>query len=281
MEIRRKVSPGGLWRSLYPVLVYPLAQFLAQIFYALVILAPALIREQGLEPGDLEIQIAERLLEGTMVIIIFAAACTIPLFGWLYYRDIQKKKAMGWRDEWFPLTEGRLLWAVLGSAALALFCNQLVSLMPLSMWTEDYEEVSEALNTGGIWLQIIGAGFLAPAVEELMMRGLVYQRFRQMMRPGPAMFWSALAFGIFHGNVIQGIYAFLVGLFFAWLLERFQRILVPMVAHMSANLFVILLEDMGGMELIYGSLTGFFLSLFLSGMIALAVIRILRAPDCP
>ena len=81
--------------------------------------------------------------------------------------------------------------------------------------------------------------------------------------------------------MIQGIYAFLVGLFFAWLMERFQRILVPMVAHMSANLFVILLEDMGGMELIYGSLTGFFLSLFLSGMIALAVIRILRAPDCP
>ena len=55
MEIRRKVSPGGLWRSLYPVLVYPLAQFLAQIFYALVILAPALIREQGLGAGDLEI----------------------------------------------------------------------------------------------------------------------------------------------------------------------------------------------------------------------------------
>lgn len=76
-----------------------------------------------------------------------------------------------------------------GKRCAGIVSNQLVSLMPLSMWTEDYEEVSEALNTGGIWLQIIGAGFLAPAVEELMMRGLVYQRFRQMMRPGPAMFW--------------------------------------------------------------------------------------------
>lgn len=283
MEIKRKVSPGGLWRSLYPVLVYPLAQFLAQIVYALVIFGSAVIREQGLslDPGNFEMQIIDRLLEGTMVIIIFAAAGTLPLFGWLYYQDVQKKKVMGWREEWFPLTEGRLLWAALGGAALALFCNQLVSLMPLSMWAEDYEEVSEALNAGSIWLQIIGAGFLAPAVEELMMRGLVYQRFRRMMRPGPAMFWSALAFGIFHGNVIQGVYAFLVGLFFAWLMERFQRILVPMAAHMSANLFVILLEDMGGLELIYGSLTSFFASLFVSGLISLAVIRILRDPDCP
>lgn len=279
MEVRRKVTPGGLWCSLYPVLVYPMAQFLSQILYAGVLILPVLLRDPGVK--DIETQIADRLLEGTMVIIIFAAACTIPLFGWLYYRDVQKKQEMGFKEEWFPLTEGRLLWAVLGSAALALFCNQLVSLMPLSMWTEDFEEVNEALNTGGIWLQIIGAGFLAPAVEELMMRGLVYQRLRRMMGPGAAMFWSALAFGIFHGNVIQGIYAFLVGLFFAWLMERFQRILVPMVGHMSANLFVIFLDETGALEIVYGSLGRFFLAFFISGMISLAVIRILKDPDCP
>ena len=92
MEIKRKVSPGGLWRSLYPVLVYPLAQFLAQIVYALVIFGSAVIREQGLslDPGNFEMQIIDRLLEGTMVIIIFAAAGTLPLFGWLYYQDVQK-----------------------------------------------------------------------------------------------------------------------------------------------------------------------------------------------
>ena len=96
------------------------------------------------------------------------------------------------------------------------------------------------------------------------------------MRPMAAILWSSLAFGIFHGNIVQGVYAFLVGLFFAWLMEHSQRILVPMVGHMAANLFVLLLEDGNLLEVIYGSVPMFLTITIISGMIFLCCFRIIK-----
>jgi len=265
MEARRKITLGGLWSSLYPVLVYMSIQLTASIVYMVVIVAFAAI--SGDMPADLEEYILNQYTEGTVLVVLLASLLTIPLFAWLYYRDTQKKKRVGWNEEWFPLTEWELFWAAIGSAALALFCNGLLSILPLEPWSDSYEEVNEALYTGSIWLRIAAVGFFGPIVEELTMRGLMYQRFRTMMRPTAAILWSALVFGLFHGNVVQGIYAFLVGLFFAWLMEHSQRILVPMLGHMAANLFIVLLEDSRLLNLFYSSTGGFLGMLVLSGII--------------
>ena len=265
MGAGRRVTPGGLWRSLYPILVYMSMQVAACAFY--VIGLAVFMAASGNMPRDVSGYIMERYAAATITILLLASLFTIPLFAWLYYRDVQKKKRAGWNEEWFPLTEWKLLWAAVGSAALALFGNGLISLMPLGQWADSFEEVNETLYTGSIWLRMAAVGFSGPIVEELTMRGLMYQRFRTMMRPAAAMIWSAAVFGVFHGNVIQGVYAFLVGLFFAWLMERTQRILVPMIGHMSANLFVVLLEDTGALERLYGSVTGYVGMMVLSGIV--------------
>ncbi len=275
MEERRKITLGGLWCSLYPTFLYPLLQTICGVIYLMMVSVPFV--RADLSWSEVESKIMQLYLSGSMWILLIAAVVSIPLFGWLYCRDMQKKRDLGWWDEgWFPLREEKLLWTMLGSAALALFCNQLVSLLPLSFWVRDLEEVNEALDTGTIWMQMMVAGCLVPLVEELVMRGLMYQRFRRMLRPVPAMFWSALAFGIFHGNVIQGVYAFLLGLFFAWLMERFQRLWVPVVAHMSANLFVLLIDDGGWLTKIYSSGEVFLGVMAGSGVVFLVAFWMLR-----
>lgn len=271
---KRKITLGGLWSSVYPALLYPTIQTFVGVIYLAITSIPYV--NSHMSWSEVESKIMEQYLSGSMWIILTAALLTIPLFGWLYLMDVQKKKRLGWKEEWYPLREEKLLWAALGSAALALFCNQLVAFLPLSYWAKDLEEVNEALNTGGIWLQIVTAGFLAPLVEELMMRGLLYQRLRKMMGAWAALFWSALAFGIFHGNVIQGVYAFLLGLYFAWLMERFQRLWVPVVAHMAANLFVLLLDDGGWLEKIYSSVGTFAAGMVVSGIVFFVAFRMLR-----
>ena len=119
-------------------------------------------------------------------------------------------------------------------------------------------------------------GFFGPAVEELIMRGLLYQRLRAMMRPAAAMIWSALVFGVFHGNLVQGVYAFLIGLFFAWLMERTQRILVPMLGHMAANLFIVLLEDSHLLDLFYQSELNYLGMMAVSGIVFLWAVAMIR-----
>lgn len=275
MENSRKVTPGGLWCSLYPTLLYPLIQTIAGVIYLMMVSLPYV--RSDLRWSEVEAKIMEQYFTGSMWILLLAAVVSIPLFGWLYHLDMQKKKEIGlWDEGWFPLREEKLLWTVLGSAALALFCNQLVSLLPLSFWVKDLEEVNETLDTGTIWMQMAVAGCLVPLVEELVMRGLMYQRFRRMLRPLSAMLWSSLAFGIFHGNVIQGVYAFFMGLFFAWLMERYQRLWVPVMAHMSANLFVLLMDDGGWLTKIYQSGEVFLMVMAGSGAVFLVAFWMLR-----
>lgn len=241
-------------------------QFIVGIFYSIGLSVYAAYR--GTDFADLSDYMMDRIAVGTVIIVLLAALVTIPIYWWLYCRDIQWKLKAGLED-YFPLTEWLLLWSVLGCGALALLGNGLISLLPLAKWSESYEEVSDALYTGSIWLRMVSIGIFGPVVEELSMRGLMYQRFRSelRLRPAAAVFWSALVFGVFHGNVIQGIYAFLIGLYFAWLMERTQQILVPIVGHMSANLFVVLLEETNAMEWIYGSMQNFLLSMLFCAIV--------------
>ena len=274
MERRRKVTLSGIWGGIYPMLLYTCMQLGTSAVYGIVLAVSALRADTGY--ADMESYILDRAAEHTMTILLVSMLLSIPIFAWLYSCDVQKKKRAGWNEDWFPLTEGMLLWTAVGCAALALFCNGVISLLPLAQWSDSYEEVSETLYSGNIWIRIAGVAFFGPAVEELVMRGLLYQRFRTMMRPMAAILWSSLAFGIFHGNIVQGVYAFLVGLFFAWLMEHSQRILVPMVGHMAANLFVLLLEDGNLLEVIYGSVPMFLTITMVSGMVFLCCFRIIK-----
>ena len=47
---------------------------------------------------------------------------------------------------------------------------------------------------------------------------------------------SALLFGIYHGNVLQGAYGFFMGILLAWVMERRRTISAPVLMHMSANM---------------------------------------------
>ena len=55
-----------------------------------------------------------------------------------------------------------------------------------------------------------------------------------------------LLFGLYHGSVVQGVYAFFLGLGAAWLLQRFGTLLAPWLFHMAANLISVLLEHFSG-----------------------------------
>lgn len=78
------------------------------------------------------------------------------------------------------------------------------------------------------------AGILAPITEEILFRGLIQ---RTMLPFGKrfAIFVSALTFGLFHGNLIQTPYAFVVGLVLGYVAAEYN-IVWAMVLHMINNL---------------------------------------------
>lgn len=78
------------------------------------------------------------------------------------------------------------------------------------------------------------AGILAPITEEILFRGLIQ---RTLLPYGKkfAIFVSAFTFGLFHGNLIQAPYAFVVGLVLGYVASEYS-IYWAMVLHMINNL---------------------------------------------
>lgn len=78
---------------------------------------------------------------------------------------------------------------------------------------------------------------LAPLFEEGIFRLGIFGRLWGRLGFWPAAILSALVFGIYHGNWIQGIYAFLMGLVFAWgyAAGRPKSCRTAVLMHMAAN----------------------------------------------
>ena len=75
---------------------------------------------------------------------------------------------------------------------------------------------------------------LAPIMEELTFRKLLLDRMRTIDKPS-ALFFTALAFGLFHSNLVQFFYAFGVGRIFGCIYLRTGRIGYSMVLHVVVN----------------------------------------------
>ena len=52
---------------------------------------------------------------------------------------------------------------------------------------------------------------------------------------------SAAVFGIYHFNLVQGIYGFLLGILLCAVMEKYGTVLASMLLHMSANLMALIM----------------------------------------
>ena len=106
-----------------------------------------------------------------------------------------------------------------------------------SVGNDSYEKVAQHIYSGSLLAIVIRTGVLAPAMEELLMRGLIYNGISRVVGKVGGVVLSSLIFGVIHGNLLQGIYAGLLGVIFAVLYEIYDRNLFSCIlAHMSANL---------------------------------------------
>jgi len=91
---------------------------------------------------------------------------------------------------------------------------------------------------------------IGPIVEELLFRKILIDRIR-IYGQGTAVFISALTFGLFHGNFYQVIYAFMLGLIFAYIYVKSNQIKYCIGFHIVINFMgsVLSLLIMNGIDL--------------------------------
>lgn len=89
----------------------------------------------------------------------------------------------------------------------------------------------------GVFMKV---SVVAPIVEELIFRGLIFNGFRKNYNGFVAVFMSALLFSLFHLNPWQMPATFVLGLLLGWLMLRTNSILVAILGHSINNTLVLL-----------------------------------------
>ncbi|HIW35293.1 MAG TPA: CPBP family intramembrane metalloprotease, partial [Candidatus Paenibacillus intestinavium] len=78
-------------------------------------------------------------------------------------------------------------------------------------------KVSNEAQADPIYIVMLVTGFLAPFVEEIIFRGLLYQTLKTHYAMSRTIIIQASIFAVIHINPLQIIYTFALGLLFAWL----------------------------------------------------------------
>lgn len=133
---------------------------------------------------------------------------------------------------------------VILAAAIAIGMNGVLTLTELYRFSPTFQRVSEMQFDTPVWLGIISYGILAPLGEEIVFRGVVYGQLRKVLKVPYAVVLSGLAFGLFHGNLVQAVYATVIGCLLALVYEWYGTIAAPMLFHSVANLFVYVMLEL-------------------------------------
>ena len=209
---------GGYLKSILPLVTMLGIQFAASTVQMIRFMV-----QYGVEEGT------QIYMNDTMTILLISDVLLLGVAGlWYYISVVRRREKYGIRET--SLFQKKDLAGLLLMAVGAQF---LIGIL-MSGW-EVLDPKSAGLGESGI-SAILATVIIGPVAEELIFRGLTVEYLK---RAG-ASFWvintlQALFFGIAHLNLVQGSYAFLIGLLAGYLVLRCHSIWAGIAFHMLFN----------------------------------------------
>ncbi len=239
-----------IWRVGGPLFAYFGINFMVKLFFHLGLFY-AKFKELNVNAAFNGVLYANQLNEDKMVYSVLisglSAMISIPILIMLMKKDYEYPVNRRHKERSFDIRlHARkmdmsmfLVLAFIGIFA-TLGLSRLILMLPIDGILGNYSEVKEAYEAGNVWIQLLMLGIVVPVSEELLFRGLVYKRLKLYYDVSIAAYISALIFGIAHFNLLQGLYAFIMGIVFSFVYEKLNSIYAPMIIHVVANLVAVL-----------------------------------------
>ena len=162
-------------------------------------------------------------------IIITSLICiTLYIFYKLIKKDTIKIADIDVRKVIFCIGLGLFL-----NAILSIFLTLLSPIIP-SAFNNTLNDMLNMVLAGNPIVVLLGTGILGPIMEEIIFRHGIHRTLsRSNVIVGYVI--SSLLFGLAHGNLLQGAYATVLGLIFAFILTNTDNLLYPILIHMTIN----------------------------------------------
>lgn len=106
---------------------------------------------------------------------------------------------------------------------------------------EKLKQIMENMVTvSPLWSTIVTTVIFAPFFEEWLCRGMILRGLLQKINPVLAICLSAIVFALIHGNIWQGIPAFILGILFGYIYYRTGSLKLTMLMHLTNNAFAVI-----------------------------------------
>ncbi|MBD5503241.1 MAG: CPBP family intramembrane metalloprotease [Lachnospiraceae bacterium] len=138
----------------------------------------------------------------------------------------------------YGITVVQIVLTIVLAAASSLGLNVLLALTGIVESSASYQDVARQQYSVMLGAGMILFGLISPIAEEIVFRGLVFNRMRRYFPHAAAIVASGVLFGIYHGNPVQGLYGGCMGILMAYLYERMHSFVIPCLFHAIANLMV-------------------------------------------
>ena len=218
--------------------------FAAQVFVTLVIgiihvvrtAVGAAISNTVPDIGEITSDLMRFIGAQTPWVLLVAVVLTLPIY-YIIYRG--RKQELGAFVRFGSIHPVGVPVLIVVGLALNFIVEMLLGLLSqvgyFKQFFETYNQVAELIFNGGFVLSLLAVGIVGPIFEELLFRGLVFGELRKVTHIRLAIVIQALIFGIYHMNVVQGAYAFLIGILLGYIYYRSSSILAPAIIHIAIN----------------------------------------------
>lgn len=153
----------------------------------------------------------------TLLIVGVVAIVFIPVLYYIYRKYKTREKLD---------LKNAIIFILLGMS-ISLVYNLLINFIDNSYYS---------INQTPLYIQIISSGIIGPGLEELLFRGIVYNKLNKFNKVNTAMILSTLIFSIFHFSLVTSIYTLFIGYILVYVYEKYKNLKYSMIIHMSANI---------------------------------------------
>ncbi len=170
--------------------------------------------------------IQNKILENISVLMIISAIITLFIFKLVDKRDKDKGKIE---------IKKLILYVVIG-IILTRVINYVIDISGVSQFDSNFKQALNIIVNAPFIVQILGAGIILPIVEEYIFRRMIYIDFEKLFNEKVAIISTAVLFGIFHMNIIQGVFATILGLYLAYVYSKTRNLVYPICIHVVTNI---------------------------------------------
>lgn len=220
------------------------------MFYSISMYARLAATGDVTDTAEITRMITEKILEQSMTMTLISGILALLTY-WIVFLIRKKKFAQEVKLRKIPV-KGILAVLLMGITFNIVISTLLATIPFPDAWMETYQQNSSVLTGGNEVISFLATVFMAPVLEEIVFRGLIYDRLKKGMPAVVAAIISSFAFGLMHGTIIWMMYAFVLGVVLVIVFERFHSLFANMLLHFGFNLTGMCLNHAQGMSEVAG-----------------------------